>query len=546
MDERSEDTQTLDNAHRNVTPEEMSTASTTDALQEIRQLIAAEDLATAIARCSALGQKEPLDSRVWRLAADISVRLNRLHDAFDFLTRAISCGPKDASLILSYGQLLLRLGRRSDALAVAREAEDYFLPPALHDALGTLLTLLENPTRALQHFEHAVQAVPKSIDYRFNLAMAQRMVGDFETAETNLDAVIEVRPNDAEAYSTRSELRGQTPDRNHVAQLQAALGRSTDTRSSVAIEFALAKELEDLAEYPRSFSHLSHACRSYRASIRYDVTEDVAVLDALRKTHTSARLASVVPGLDTNECIFIVGLPRSGTTLVERILGTHSQVYAAGELNALPSAAIAAVAKRSGGPVKKLQFVEAALDVQMADVCHDYLREVRARIGNTPKCADKTPLNYLYAGIIHAALPRARFIALRRHPMDSGYAMFKTRFAGAYPFSYDLSEIASYYVAWRQLMRHWETTIGDAWLTVDYEDLVTNQEKVSRRILAHCELSWEEQCLEFHRSRTAVTTASAAQVRRKMYPDSIRRWRSYATELEPLARYLEANGVSTQ
>ncbi len=384
------------------------------------------------------------------------------------------------------------------------------------------------------------------MDFRYNLAMAERMTGDLEAAEANLDIVIAARPDDAEAYSARSDLRKQTRERNHVAQLEAVHRRLKGRRAAFAVEFALAKELEDLGEYSSSFSHLHAACQSYRALLRYDVAEDVAVLEKLRTTHTATTMRNLGPGFDTQECIFIIGLPRSGTTLVERILASHSEVYAGGELQAFPKVVVNAVAQREGRSVKKLDFVESALQVDFKDLGCAYLDATRPQTGYTARFTDKLPLNYLYAGLIHVALPGSRFIVLKRHPMDSCFAMYKTLFADAYPFTYDLRDLSRYYVAWDRLMRHWESVIGDTWLSVSYEGLVADQEGVSRKIVSHCGLAWEERCLDFHNHSAAVATASAAQVRRPLYSESVGKWQRYADQLEPLARDLEANGISVR
>ena len=236
-------------------------------------------------------------------------------------------------------------------------------------------------------------------------------------------------------------------------------------------------------------------------------------------------------------------MPRSGTTLVDRILGSHSAIYSAGELAAFPATAVAAVTECADRSVNKSEFVNLALQINFARLGVDYLKATRPRTGRTPRFTDKRPLNCLYAGMIHAALPRARFIALRRNPMDSCYAMYKTLFAAEYPFTYDLDDLAHYYMAWERLMQHWETTLGDSWLTIQYEDLVHHPEAVSRRMIAHCGLAWEPQCLDFHSRPAAVTTASAVQVRRKIHADSIGKWRRYATELAPLSRQLALGGV---
>jgi len=452
----------------------------------------------------------------------------------------------DSNRLIAHGHRLLRQGQRREAFEVGLRAEKRILASAaLDDSLGTLFTHLEEPLRALAHHRRAVERAPSCMDFRYNLAMTQRMLGEFDAAEVNLDAVLLARPRDGEAHYARSGLRTQTPRRNHVDELQQILVQLDGKRASLAVAFSLAKELEDLGEYARAFDHLHKACDAYRASLRYDVADDIAVLDALRTTHIASILGKLQTNCPSRECIFIVGLPRSGTTLVERIVGSHSQVFAAGETDAFQRTCVAAVGQLKK-EVKKLEFVERSLELDFERLAQAFIQATRPRTGHTPQFTDKTPHNYLYAGLIRAALPNARFIALDRHPMDVCYAMYKTLFASSYPFSYDLSDLARYYVAWQKLMQHWQDLIGDAWLTVSYEELVSAQEATSRRILEHCGLSWEHRCLDFHSPTAAVSTASAVQVRKPLYTDAVGRWRHYAKQLESLARDFEINGLSVR
>jgi Sulfotransferase family len=192
----------------------------------------------------------------------------------------------------------------------------------------------------------------------------------------------------------------------------------------------------------------------------------------------------------------------------------------------------------------KLEFVERSLAVDFTALGRTYLAQTRPRTGHTRRFTDKFPINYLYAGLIHAALPRARFIALHRHPLDTCYAMFRTLFGAAYPFSYALEDLGRYYVAWDRLMRHWQDVMGAAWLPVSYEALVTRPEDIARGILAHGGLDWQPQCLAFSSRPSGVTTASAAQVRRPIHSESVGKWRRYQKELSPLSDYLAAHGIS--
>jgi len=189
------------------------------------------------------------------------------------------------------------------------------------------------------------------------------------------------------------------------------------------------------------------------------------------------------------------------------------------------------------------QFVSESSQIDYRQLGQNYVQSTRPLTGHTPRFIDKLPFNYLYAGLIHRALPEARIISLKRHPMDSCYSMYKQLFRDAYPFSYSLQDLADYYIAYHRLMAHWESVIPGVIHTVEYENLVCDTDGESRRALEHCGLNWEDQCLDFHKSAAASTTASATQVRQKVYTSSVAKWRAYETELMPLMRKLEESGI---
>ena len=482
----------------------------------------------------------PADSRSWQLMSSVHFRAGRLDEAATCLERSVLCAPSDPVQLIRYGQCLARLGRRREALAVAeRVASMPLAHPALSDGLGTIFSFCDEPARALRLFTHALAAVPDNSAFRYNLATAQRMVGDLTAAEINLDQVIATNPSDYAAYYTRSDLRTQTAAANHIDEMARLLGDGVANRSAeLTLCFALAKELEDVGDHARSFEHLKRGCDLQRSSMSYDVEADVETIDRIIQLHNESALTGAHRRFDNTECIFIIGLPRSGTTLVEMIIAAHSAVHPAGELQAFSNQAVQMVKELTGTAVSKLEFVERSLEIDPRELGHRYIAETRPQTGHTPRFIDKMPLNYLYAGLIRRALPRARIIALARDPMDVCYAMYKTLFTAAYPFSYDLNDLGRYYLAWHRLMRHWQTVLGDALLVVQYEDLVANQEAVSRRIVHHCGLEWQDACLTFHQQQRSVASASAVQVRRPIYASSIGKWRHYAGELAVLSHQL--------
>jgi tetratricopeptide (TPR) repeat protein len=478
-------------------------------------------------------------AQAWLDRATAHLRAGRWTEAEECARRAVSMAPNDPASILTLGQSLLALGRRGDAYAAAlrvaslqpREAE-------LNDAVGTLLTHCDDALRAVPFFERAVARAPARTDYLYNLAAAQRMTGDVAGAESSLDRAIAAAPGDVQAHYMRADLRTQSVESNHVGEMKRLMdrGRFTDPRSEVMLCFALAKELEDLERYDESFSYLRRGCDLQRRMMAYNVLDDVATIDRIVQLHDSAMI-SRTSGTEGHQAIFVIGLPRSGTTLVEQILGSHCGVHAAGELQAFPLETLKAVGRACGRPVGKLEFVERSREIEPNELGRAYLEAAGCRHFQKARFVDKQPLNYLYAGLIARALPGARFIAVAREPMDSCYAMYKALFTNAYPFSYDLHDLARYYTAWHALLRHWQAVLGDRLLTVQYEDLVADQETVTRRILAHCGLGWEAACLEFHQRRGAVSSASAVQVRRPLYSHSVGKWRHFERQLTPLAAH---------
>jgi Tfp pilus assembly protein PilF len=513
-------------------------------LARARALIGAGKLSEAAQVLTLLTRRTPSDPMSWQLMSEVYQRSGQLGLGAECSERAVRCAPTNPIYHIQYGQCLAKMGRRGEAFQAAEAAERLAPREAMWlDALGTLFTYCEEPARGMVFFERAMMMEPENVDYIYNLATTQRMTGKLVAAESNLDKVIARRPDDVDAYLTRADLRSQSREHNHVEQMIAALSKVTNARGTVSLCFAIAKELEDTGDDEESFRYLKRACDLHRSSMAYDVGEDVATLEKLVESHTTGRIFDGERGFETDQPVFIIGLPRSGTTLVERILSAHSHVYGAGELNAFSGAAVQAVGSPAHGRFTKLEFVERALQVSPEALGRTYINATRPQTGGHPRFTDKLPLNYLYAGLIRRALPKAKIIALTRDPMDSCYAMYRVPFSGAYPFSYDLHDLGRYYVAWHKLMRHWQASLGEALLTVRYEALIANPETVSKQMISHCGLAWETECLKFHEQSAGVSTASAVQVRHPFYATSVGKWRRYERQLQPLRDHFEANGI---
>ena len=393
---------------------------------------------------------------------------------------------------------------------------------------------------ALRCYQKAVALWPESSEYHFAVSAALIATGDLDAAETHLDQAISLNPRDFDAYRNRATLKKQTKDSNHIEELESLHAAGVGTPSGQAqVCYALAKEYEDLGEDEVSFTWLKRGADARRSVLQYKVEEDEAVLERLIAAFSSDLLRRDDAGCDETGPLFVMGLPRSGTTLVDRILSSHSEVDSLGEINNFVFALMHTV----GQSADKLGLIDLSTKIDFAELGRRYVDGTRSYGASGPYLIDKTPLNYLYVGLIRKALPNAKIVHVERNPMDSVYGMYRTLFRAGYPFSYDFDDLGRYYVAYRKLIDHWRAVCGDAVHWLHYERLVEEQEVESRRLVEFCGLAWEPECLEFHRNRSAVMTASSAQVRRPVYREAMGRWRRYEKQLAPLREYLEQHGI---
>ena len=505
-----------------------------------------KDLKQALAACEQLNREHPDYASGWHTASQLALRLEKPAAALAAIDRALAIEPGNTDGLLQRGLCLGRLGDTAALEPLVADLAGRELATAYRRAtLGMLYTQLERREDAVACYERAAALEPDRAKHFYNIAALQRSLGDTAQAEANFDRAIELDPADWEAIKVRSELRKQTPDENHVAALEAILAAGiADPRGEVHVCYALAKELEDLGEWERSFGYLERGAGQRRSLMRYDLQRDIDTMAAIEETFNAERLAATVAGSDNGEPIFVVGMPRTGTTLVERILGSHSEVYSAGELGNFATVLMQQMRAKVNDPATpRDELVRLSASIDFAALGDAYVESTRPFTGNTSRFIDKLPLNFLYVGLIRLALPNASIVSVRRHPLDTCYAVYKQLFVDAYPFSYDLEELARYYAAYDRLMRHWETALTDAVYTVRYEQLVDDFEPEVRRLLEHCGLGFEEACLRFHENRTASTTASTVQVRQPVYKSSVGNWRHYRAQLAPLIAALEDAGI---
>lgn len=445
--------------------------------------------------------------------------------------------PRPADPTLDRVQHLLMTGRRGEARRVL-VAEEARADPERLLRIATLHTQAGAHDAALRCHRRLHQLLPRHPEVLRGLAAAETACGEMAAAETHLDQAIGLDPRHGDAYYNRAVLRRQSSERNHLAALhQLMAGPLAGSRDEVPVCYALAKELEDLGEFGAAFAWLKRGADRRRSLLSYRVEADLDAIDLIiRAFDQPIAPPEAAPSVRP---IFVVGLPRSGTTLVERILAGHPAVEGLGELTEFAQAIMRLVPDAAG----KADLIRRAPAIDPAALGRAYLGSLEGCRGELPCFVDKLPGNFLYIGLIRRALPGATIIHLRRQPMDALYAVYKTLFRMGYPYSYAFDDLARYYAAYRRLMAHWRQVAPGAVIDLDYESLAVEPETTARQLLASCGLDWDPACLLFHARQDAVATASAAQVREPIHARSIGLWRNYAHELEPLARALEAQGI---
>ena len=511
-----------------------------EALAAIETMLRRGQFAAAESAAAAFARTWPLNHEGHVLLGRARQKQGNLDGALAAAMAARSLAPGHPAPRMLEVDCLLGQGDIAAGTAALRglAADAHDQPRVLQDA-GQWFTHLGLHAEAEACYARAVDIEPANAAYLYNFATALIARGRLGEAEDMLTRVIRLAPDDGDAYYNRSTLRRQTAAANHVAELEGQLqrpGHKPATR--VALGFALAKEREDLGDYAHAFAALKSAADLRRSLLSYRVEDDIATMEQIAAAFGHEFAGQHHEGHADAAPVFIVGLPRSGTTLVDRILSSHSRVESRGETTDLA----VSLMQLAGPRQSKAELIRASATLDFAALGARYC--ARAAQSAAARRIDKTPINFLYLALIAAALPQAHVIHVRRNPMDVCYAMYKTLFRMAYPFSYDLGDLGRYYLAYRQLMAHWRDVLHGRFLEVDYEDLVQNQEAVSRQLVDHVGLEWEDACLHFDRNASPSLTASAAQVRKPMYSSSIGLWRRYASELQPLAAVLRAGGVA--
>ena len=514
------------------------------AWQEAEHLMSAGQSEPAAVRYQQLidldGWQSPAALRLSTLAA----RSGRMRDAVAFALRASAPSQQedDAALLEALTRQLFDLGEIEAGLACAQApALSSASDPDVLRGLGQALLSQSFPDLAETFLQRAQRIRDGGAPARYLLGLAAFYQGDEAEAERAWEAALQRNPMMPPVHRLLAKLRRQTPARNHIDRLRATVARMPQGHPEAPwLHYALFKELDDMDDIEGAWQALVQGMQARRRQVAYDAVAEARLFDRLQARSVPATGVAVSTTAPTP--IFIVGMPRSGTTLLEQILARHPHVQDAGELRDM-LCQLRWVCDRVGGPHLDEALCVAAEQADMGLLGRRYLEKTAWRANGRAFFTDKMPANFLLVDHIARALPQARILHMVRDPMEVCFSNLKELFVDAYPHTYDQREMAAHFIRYRGLMRHWHSRHPGRILDISYEDLVRAPEAAARRVLDFCGLAWDPDVLAMGPRTSSGATASAAQVREPIHVRYVGQWRRYAHHLQPMQTALDEAGV---
>jgi predicted Zn-dependent protease len=488
-------------------------------------------------------KQSPTDVVAIRMLAEVAARLGRLEDSENLLVRCLELAPGFNAARHNYAVVLHRRNKEPEALAeVDRLLAIEPHSPGLRSVKAAILSRLAAVDEAIELYKSVLADYPNQPKLWMSFGHVLKTAGQQAECVDAYRQSIALAPGLGEAYWSLANLKTFRFSSADVATMRAQLRRADlpeDDRFH--FHFALGKACEDAQDYAHSYDHYAEGNRLRRATLRYDAAETTKSVQRSKALFTPDFFARRVGcGAQAPDPIFIVGLPRAGSTLVEQILSSHSAVEGTMELPDVVGIVAELAGRKKWTESSRYPEILDELDADALRVLGErYLRQTRIqRKSDAPFFIDKLPNNWAHVGLIHLMLPNARIIDARRHPLSCCFSAFKQHFARGQAFTYSLEDVGLYYRDYVELMAHFDTVLPGRVHRVIYEQMVGETEMEVRRLLAYCGLPFEDSCLRFHENARPVRTASSEQVRQPIYRDSVDQWRNYDTWLQPLREAL--------
>jgi tetratricopeptide (TPR) repeat protein len=488
-------------------------------------------------------KQHPTDVAALRMLAEVAGRLGRYADAEFLLNRCLELAPSFLAARHNLALVLTRQNRAADALAEARHLLDLEpRNPGYRNLMASIQSQLGGYHESIRLYEGVLADYPKQPKVWMSYGHGLKTAARTDEAITAYRKATAIAPQLGEAWWSLANLKTFRFEPADLETMRRQLARpDIGQEDRFHLHFALGKALEDAAQYEESFTAYAEANRLRREMIRYDADETTALVQRSQALFTRELFAARAgAGCAARDPVFIVGLPRSGSTLIEQILASHSQVEGTMELPDIP-AMVRTLTQGDGhsaGRYDRTRYPGALADLgleRLRELGEEFLERTRIqRKTDAPFFIDKLPNNWQHVGLIHLMLPNARIIDARRHPLSCGFSVFKQHFARGQSFSFRLEDIGRYYRDYVELMAHFDEVLPGRVHRVHYESMVADTESEVRRLLDYCGLPFEAACLRFHENERAVRTPSAEQVRQPIYTDALEQWRHYEPWLGPL------------
>lgn len=500
------------------------------------QLTLKGDLKSASQLISKAIVNDPNKAEYYNNLGAIQLRQGKFHEALDSSQKALVLSPKDANLHSSKGFVLYKAGRLEEAEVCFREALCFETDSAIaHFNLGMVLWKLHRNEEAIAAYRQAVNIDSLYVEGWKELSEALQSFGQLEEAFDCMNKAFKLAPENTDIFRRLSRLKKYTQVGEEVKKMEILYQASQLSMvQKMHLGFALGKVYEDIGDYEKSFNYLYEANKIKRSQYQYDVAPKAEYLKQIRDVFSKELLSQIGRvGCQDKTPIFIIGMPRSGTTLVEQILASHPGVWGGGESRNLTSTIVNMAEKVTGKTDLNLDTLGFEGYLKMGEA---YIECIRQQNEKTKFITDKLPDNFYHLGMIKLFLPNARIIHCQRSPQDTCFSIFKNYFSDSQSYLYDLDEICSSYKEYEAMMKYWKKVLPNGSIyDIYYEKLIGNQQQETRKLLDHCGLEWHEPCLYFYNSDRAVKTVSATQVSRPIYKDSIGKWKHYKKWLKSSA-----------
>ena len=510
-----------------------------------QRYIAEEQIAAARIALEALTQRDPGRVAAKMLLASVYLSEGRVREAAEQAITACRMLPEDADAVATATHCLLRIGEMTAARdCLARfDALNRKLDGRQLTALAHVYQMLGDHPSGLELMNRAQVQGYDNPDFRYFHALQMQFNGQVDAARSRLESCLQLGPTFGRASLALARMSRQTPGSNHLDYIRAQLKRvEQGSEDHAAFEFAQYKELEDLGQYDDAFAALERGNAIKLAHVSHNVAIEGDLFKGISHRVTADFIHSPGAAIEGPVPIFIVGMPRSGTTLLDRLLDNHPDVVSTGELADFPRQ-LRWAANLHGNDLVDGRLLERLPNIDYAELGRRYLAQTQWRVSDSPYYVDKLPSNYMLLGLIHRALPHAPILHMVRDPMDVCFSNYRALFGESYLYSYQFDALSAHYIRYRELMHHWHCAMPGVIFDVDYSRLVTKPEEILSSIFTHCGLRQVLGCSDLTRNTSAVNTLSSVQIREPIHARNLGAWRRYEKQLTPLYGRLRTAGL---